>query len=77
VEWLKGVLKSKEFRKAKNRIVMLHIPPAVEAMKQQDEKCVEGMLKWHGNVHWGQILLPLLNKAGIDLMISAHQHRYR
>ena len=76
VEWLKGVLKSKEFRKAKNRIVMLHIPPAVEAMKQQDEKCVEGMLKWHGNVHWGQILLPLLNKAGIDLMISAHQHSF-
>ena len=76
VEWLKGVLKSKEFRKAKNRIVMLHIPPAVEAMKQQDEKCVSEMLEWHGNVHWGQILLPLLNKAGIDLMISAHEHSF-
>ena len=76
VEWLKEVLKSKEFRKARNRIVMLHIPPAVEAMKQQDEKCVEEMLEWHGNVHWGQILLPLLNKAGIDLMISAHQHSF-
>lgn len=76
IEWLKGVLKSKEFRRAKNRIVLLHIPPAVEAMKQQDEKAVKDMLEWHGNVHWGQILLPLLNKADIDLMISAHQHSF-
>ena len=77
VEWLKEVLKSKEFRKAKNRIVMLHIPPAVEAMKQQDKEGVEEMMSWHGNVHWGEILLPLLNKADIDLMISAHEHRYK
>ena len=76
VEWLKQVLKSKEFRKAKNRIVMLHIPPAVEAMKAQNEKQVASMLEWHGNAHWGEILLPLLNKANIDLMISAHQHRF-
>ena len=76
IEWLKEVLKSKEFRRAKNRIVLLHIPPAVEAMKQQDEKAVKDMLEWHGNVHWGQILLPLLNKADIDLMISAHQHSF-
>ena len=76
VEWLKEVVRSKEFRKAKNRIVMLHIPPAVEAMKEQNEKQVASMLEWHGNAHWGEILLPLLNKAGIDLMISAHQHRF-
>lgn len=76
IEWLKEVVKSKEFRRAKNRIVLLHIPPAVEAMKQQDEKAVKDMLEWHGNVHWGKILLPLLNKVGIDLMISAHQHSF-
>ena len=76
IEWLKEVVKSKEFRRAKNRIVLLHIPPAVEAMKQQDEKAVKDMLEWHGNVHWGEILLPLLNKVGIDLMISAHQHSF-
>lgn len=76
VEWLKEVVRSKEFRRAKNRIVMLHIPPAVEAMKLQNEKAVESMMAWHGNVHWGEILLPVLNKAGIDLMISAHNHRY-
>jgi len=76
VQCLKGVLKRRESRRAKNRIVLLHIPPAVEAMKQQDEKAVKDMLEWHGNVHWGQILLPLLNKADIDLMISAHQHSF-
>lgn len=77
VEWLKGVLKSKEFRRARNRIVMLHIPPAVEAMKSgYDAKAIDGMLSWHGNKHWGEILLPVLQNAGIDLMISAHQHRF-
>jgi hypothetical protein len=56
---------------------MLHIPPAVEAMKSgYDAKAIDGMLSWHGNKHWGEILLPVLQNAGIDLMISAHQHRF-
>lgn len=77
VEWLKKVVKSKEFRRARNRIVMLHIPPAVEAMKSgYDAKVIDDMLAWHGNKHWGEIVLPVLNGAGIDLMISAHQHSY-
>lgn len=76
VEWLKEVVRSKEFRQAKNRIVMLHIPPVVEAMKQQNEQAVAKLMEWHGNVHWGQILLPVLNKADVDLMICAHTHKF-
>ncbi|MBR4994934.1 MAG: metallophosphoesterase [Alistipes sp.] len=75
VEWLKQVIKSKEFRKAKKRIILLHIPPAVEAMKVQGEKDVESMLAWRGNEHWGEILFPVLAKTKIDVMISAHMHR--
>ena len=75
VEWLKQVIKSKEFRKAKHHIILLHIPPAVEAMKAQDEKGVQSMLDWHGNAHWGEILFPVLAKTKIDVMISAHMHR--
>lgn len=76
VEWLKQVIKSKQFRQAKHRVVLLHIPPAVEAMKERQEKVVTGMLEWHGNEHWGQILLPVLAKTRIDVMISAHMHAH-
>jgi 3',5'-cyclic AMP phosphodiesterase CpdA len=76
VEWLKQVIKSKEFRKAKHRIILLHIPPAVEAMKERQEKVVTEMLEWHGNEHWGDILFPALKGTRIDLMISAHMHQH-
>lgn len=76
VEWLKQVIRSKEFRKAKHRIILLHIPPAVEAMKERQEKVVTEMLEWHGNEHWGDILFPALKGTRIDLMISAHMHRH-
>ena len=76
VEWLKQVIKSKEFRKAKHRIILLHIPPAVEAMKERQEKVVQSMLDWHGNAHWGEILFPALKGTRIDLMISAHMHQH-
>ena len=77
VEWLKQVVKSKEFRRARNRIVMLHIPPAKEEMKQGfDPKLIDEMLEWHGPKHWGEILLPVLNKADIDVMLSGHEHSF-
>ena len=76
VRWLREVIRSREFRRARHRIVLLHIPPVDERMAPQDEALVSGMMEWHGNVHWGQILLPLLDRTRIDLMITAHQHSF-
>lgn len=76
MEWLRGVVRSKAFRKARHRIVMIHIPPVDGRMQAQDPKLVTGMLEWHGNRHWGELLLPLLNDANIDLMLSGHQHSF-
>lgn len=74
--WLREVLRSREFRRARHRIVLLHIPPVDERMASQDEALVGEMLQWHGNVHWGEILLPLLDGTRIDLMVTAHQHSF-
>lgn len=76
VEWLREVVRSKEFRRARHRIVMLHIPPVDERMAEQDPAAVKEMLEWHGNVHWGELVLPVLNAAKIDVMFSAHQHSF-
>ena len=76
VRWLREVLRSREFRRARHRIVLLHIPPVDERMAPQDEALVSEMMEWHGNVHWGEILLPLLGRTRIDLMVTAHQHSF-
>jgi 3',5'-cyclic AMP phosphodiesterase CpdA len=60
--WLKTAIEEKSFRDAKNRIVILHMPP--------------GVSNWHGTLHLDETLLPLLNKADIDAVLSGHTHRY-
>ena len=44
------------------RIVALHIPPMTG--------------NWHGNIHIREKFLPVLNSAGVDLMLSGHNHSY-
>ena len=55
-------MRSEEFLPASARIVLLHIPPAAGA--------------WHGSVHLNELFVPVLNEAGIDLMLCGHDHRY-
>ncbi|TRX71240.1 metallophosphoesterase [Carboxylicivirga sp. M1479] len=63
-EWLKDVVKSDAFKKAKYKIVCSHIPfLGLETAYPVDKK-VYAM--------WG----PILEKAKIDLMISGHTHEY-
>lgn len=62
-EWLRGVVQSDEFRKAPYRIVLLHMVPASAE-------------SWHGEQQISRLFVPLLNGAGIDLMLSGHYHRY-
>lgn len=61
-EWISEVINTEQFKKARARIVVLHVPP----MKGS----------WHGNVDLQKKFMPLLNKANIDLMLSGHIHSY-
>ncbi|MDL2266303.1 metallophosphoesterase family protein [Parabacteroides sp. OttesenSCG-928-G07] len=61
-EWLKKVLESDEFKQAPVKIVVMHVPPVGSS--------------WYGLLQVKEQFLPLLNKAGIDLMLSGHLHRH-
>lgn len=64
LEWLEKVLESPEVKDAPKRVCIMHIPP------------FDGPDAWYTQ-HWiSQNFTPLLNKAGIDLMLSAHHHKY-
>ena len=77
-KWLEQVVNSKDFRKSKHRIVMCHIPPTDKRMGEveQNRKEVADLLTWRGNVHLAEVMLPILNKADIDVMLSAHLHNF-
>lgn len=61
--WLKELIKSEEFKKSPVKIVVSHIPPLPNE-------------KWHGPQHASEQWLPILNKAGIDLMLCGHTHKF-
>lgn len=66
-QWLKKLVKTKEFKKAKYRIVISHYPTVnVFADKPINHGCNDLTRK----------LLPVLNQAKINLMISGHTHKY-
>lgn len=62
-KWLKGVVESEDWKNAERRIVFNHIPPQIKDA-------------WHGNLNMSQKFLPILNGAGVDLMLSGHVHKY-
>ncbi len=68
-EWLKSVVGSKEYKKAKYRIILSHFP-MVMGQEWKDEKA------WYGWEDAIRKFLPILNKANVDLLISGHTHRY-
>lgn len=61
-EWLAKLVETPEFKSAKYRIVAAHIPPNPDG--------------WHGNRDAYAKWMPILNSAGIDLMLCGHTHRY-
>lgn len=61
-QWLRSVLDSEECRNAERRIVFCHIPPDYKG--------------WHGNRNVAEYFVPLLNEAKVDMMFSAHIHRW-
>lgn len=67
--WLEKVVKSKEFKKAKYRIVISHFPLV------SDKEWEKGTT-WKGCQDASQKFLPILNRAGIDLIVAGHTHRF-
>lgn len=63
-ELLAKEIASKEFRKARFRVVLMHIPPRYSG-------------DWHGPKHCTEVFEPLLNKGKVDLVLSGHTHRYQ
>lgn len=66
--WLKELVKTTEFKKAKYRIVISHFP------------MIKGVYDFkelsHGMDDLSDKCLPILNKAKIDLMVSGHTHKF-
>jgi len=59
--WLKEEVKSESFKNSLYRIVIFHIPPFISI---------------YGSQYLTKEWVPILNTAGIDLVINAHTHRY-
>ncbi|HHU95944.1 MAG: FN3 domain-containing metallophosphoesterase family protein [Bacteroidota bacterium] len=60
-KWLEKIIQSDEFKQAPFKVVITHIPP---------------FGNWHGEKEILEKFVPTLNKAGIDLMMCGHLHRY-
>lgn len=61
--WLEQQLKSKAYKKAKYKVVMMHIPP----FYTEDA---------HGTLHCRKLFTPLFDKYKIDLLICGHTHTH-
>lgn len=64
LEWLKSAVQDPDFLSAPVKVVIMHIPPF------NDEKA------WYTQRWLNANFVPVLNDAGIDLMVCAHMHRY-
>lgn len=61
-EWLKNEVEGDEFKNARYRIALFHIPPFTG--------------RGHGGIDLTEKWGPTLNEADIDLVISGHHHRF-
>jgi predicted phosphodiesterase len=59
--WLSRAVESREFREAPFKVVICHIPPDSS---------------WHGDAEVLNKFVPILNRAGVDIMLSGHLHRH-
>lgn len=63
LEWLKKEVASDDFKKARFKIVIVHMP------------IIQHKKNWYGMAQLAEHFGPVLQKAGIDLMISGHTHK--
>ncbi len=62
-EWLKRVVDSEAYRQAPLHVVLLHMVPG-------------GAKSWYGEQELRRLLVPILNRADVDVMLCGHYHRY-
>lgn len=62
--WLAGVVESEEYRSARYRIVFSHFPVTNEPLDEAEA----------GAAHFASLMLPVLNRANVDLLVSGHRH---
>ena len=60
-QWLAKVVESPAYKNARYKIVICHMPP---------------LGGWHGMLDIEKQFVPILNKAGAQIMISGHLHRH-
>ena len=60
--WLEKTVASEEFRSAPVKIAVIHMPPGNDK-------------EWYGRREITRLFMPILNNAGIDLMLCGHLHR--
>lgn len=63
VEWMKELHKNEDFKQAKFRVVIAHMPP------------LNSPGIWHGQKEVLNKFVPILNEIGVDLMLCGHLHR--
>ncbi len=64
VEWMKTLSTNEDFKQAKFKVVIAHMPP------------LSAPNIWHGQKDVLEKFVPILNELGVDLMLSAHLHRF-
>lgn len=68
--WLKEIVKNKQFRKAKRRIVIVHIPPFYNREKLPERPGS------HSLNEINRLFMPILNNAKVDIMFCGHTHQH-
>lgn len=63
LEWLKQAVKDPEFASAPVKVCLMHIP----AIHDKDS--------WYSQIWANENFVPVLNEAGLDLMLSGHHHK--
>ncbi len=61
--WLEEVMQSRAYKKAKFKVVLMHIPPFYSG-------------DWHGTMHCRELFNPVFNKYRVDMVISGHTHKH-
>ena len=64
LEWIREVAKDPVFADAPVKVAVMHIP----AIGREDS--------WYGQKWVSENFVPILNQAGVDIMLSGHHHRH-
>lgn len=63
VEWMKQLYKNEDFKSAKFKVVIAHMPPSTSPDI------------WHGQKEVLEKFVPILNDLKVDLMLCGHLHK--